>query len=48
MVDDLNPLIRKALSRRKFLAGVGIGAGAIATLNLAGCGSGSTTPRIVP
>jgi Ferritin-like domain len=48
MVDDLNPLIRKALSRRKFLAGVGIGAGAVATLNLAGCGSGSTTPTSTP
>jgi len=39
-MDKLSDLIDKSFSRRKFLAGVGTGAGAVAVMNLAGCGGG--------
>ena len=40
-MDKLSTLIDSPLSRRKFLAGVGASAGAVAALNLAGCGGSS-------
>jgi hypothetical protein len=47
-VDKLNQLVRRGVSRRKFLAGFGTGAGAAAALTIAaGCGGSSsktTTP----
>jgi hypothetical protein len=43
-MDKLAKLINKAVSRRKFIAGVGTTAAATAALNLAGCGSSSSTP----
>ena len=46
-MDNLNTLINRGVSRRKFLAGVGASAGAAAALNLAGCG-GSTSPPPTP
>ncbi len=44
-MDKLSTIIKNPFSRRKFLAGVGASAGAVATLNLAACGgSGSGGP----
>lgn len=40
---DLSNFIRSGVSRRKFLAGVGASAGAVAALNLSGCGGSSST-----
>ena len=48
---NLSRLINRGVSRRKFLAGAGASAGAVATLNLAGCGGSSaktTTPPTSP
>jgi hypothetical protein len=42
-VENFDTLINTGVSRRKFLAGVGASAGAVAALNLAGCGGKSTT-----
>jgi hypothetical protein len=42
-VADLSNFIRSGVSRRKFLAGVGASAGAVAALNLSGCGGSSST-----
>jgi Ferritin-like domain len=50
-VDKLTELLDRAVSRRKFVAGVGATAGATAVLGLTGCGSGSTpspTPTPTP
>jgi hypothetical protein len=42
-VADLSSLINSGVSRRKFLAGVGASAGAVATVSLAGCGSDNSS-----
>jgi hypothetical protein len=55
-VANLGNLIESGVSRRKFLAGVGASAGAVAALNLAGCGGSAnngltvtpTTPTNTP
>jgi Ferritin-like domain len=48
-VDQLTKLFNRAVSRRKFVAGVGATAGATAVLSLTGCGGGSTpTPTPPP
>jgi len=48
-VDKLTKLINRAVSRRKFVVGVGATAGATAVLGLTGCGSSSmTTPTPTP
>jgi hypothetical protein len=46
-VDKFSALI-SGFSRRKFLAGVGAGAGAVAALNLAGCGGSSKPTTTTP
>jgi hypothetical protein len=43
IVANLNTLINRGVSRRRFLAGVGASAGAAAALGMAGCGSGNST-----
>lgn len=40
---NLNTLISRGLSRRKFIAGVGASAGAVAVLGATGCGSSSSS-----
>ena len=50
-MDQLTKLIDRAVSRRKFVAGVGATAGGAAVLGLTGCGAGSTpapTPTPTP
>jgi hypothetical protein len=47
-MDKLIELLDRAHSRRKFLAKVGVGAGATAVLGLTGCGSSSSSPSTPP
>lgn len=53
-MDKIDELIRKGISRRKFLAGIGFSAGAAGAVALAGCGGngssmqGSTPPTTPP
>jgi hypothetical protein len=47
-VANLSTLIESGVSRRKFLAGVGASAGAVAALNIAGCGGSSKTAPVNP
>jgi hypothetical protein len=47
-VANLSRLLNNGVSRRKFLAGVGASAGAVAALNLAGCGGSSSTTPTMP
>jgi hypothetical protein len=47
-VDKLSTLINRGISRRKFVAGIGAGAGTVAALNLAGCGSSSPATTTTP
>jgi hypothetical protein len=44
---DINELLRSGLSRRTFLAGLGVSAGTAATAMVAGCG-GSSVPTVTP
>lgn len=45
---DKNSVIDKAFSRRKFVAGAGVAAGATAVLSITGCGGGSSHPTPTP
>jgi hypothetical protein len=47
-VANLSSLVKSGVSRRKFLAGVGASAGAVAALNIAGCGGSSKTTPVNP
>ena len=47
-MDKLSTLINRGISRRKFVAGIGAGAGTVAALNLAGCGSSSPATTTTP
>ncbi|MFY9740764.1 MAG: ferritin-like domain-containing protein [Candidatus Sulfotelmatobacter sp.] len=48
-MEKLNEPIKRGFSRRKFLAGVGAGAGAVAAINLAGCSNNPVpSPVITP
>ncbi len=45
---DKNSIIDKAFSRRKFVAGAGVAAGATAVLGITGCGGGSSKSNPTP
>jgi hypothetical protein len=45
---DKNSVIDKAFSRRKFVAGAGVAAGATAVLSITGCGGGSSNSTPTP
>jgi hypothetical protein len=47
-VENLSSLIKGGVSRRKFLAGVGASAGAVAALNVSGCGGSSAPVTVTP
>jgi hypothetical protein len=45
---NLSTLINRGVSRRKFIAGVGASAGAVAVLGVAGCNDGSSSSTTTP